>query len=101
MPIEWSIPKENAAFTTANMNAALVASLDSPGTLRVDEGDVEAAFGRAAKIVEATYSTPYLPRARMEPGNATVLVADDRVDIWIGDQSPQETRYSAAKTSRR
>ena len=47
-------------------------------------------FARAAKIVEATYSTPYLPRARMEPGNATVLVTDDRVDIWIGDQSPQE-----------
>ncbi len=49
------------------------------------------------KIVEATYSTPYLPRARMEPGNATVLVTDDRVDIWIGDQSPQETRFSAAQ----
>ncbi len=97
MPIEWNVPKENAAFTTANMNAALVASLDQPGTMRVDEGDVDAAFGRAAKIVEATYSTPYLPRARMEPGNATVLVTNDRVDIWIGDQSPQETRYSAAK----
>ncbi len=54
-------------------------------------------FAGAAKIVEATYSTPYLPRARMEPGNATVLVANDRVDIWIGDQSPQETRFSAAK----
>ena len=48
------------------------------------------------QIVEATYSTPYLPRARMEPGNATVLVTDERVDIWIGDQSPQETRFSAA-----
>jgi len=33
----------------------------------------------------------------MEPGNATVLVTDDRVDIWIGDQSPQETRFSAAQ----
>ena len=40
---------------------------------------------------------PYLPRARMEPGNATVLVTDDRVDIWIGDQSPQETRFSASR----
>ena len=25
------------------------------------------------------------------------LVTDDRVDIWIGDQSPQETRYSASQ----
>ncbi len=33
----------------------------------------------------------------MEPGNATVLVTDDRVDIWIGDQSPQETRFSASR----
>ena len=33
----------------------------------------------------------------MEPGNATVLVTDDRVDIWIGDQSPQETRHSASQ----
>ena len=97
MPIEWTIPPENAAFTTASMRAALVASLDQPGTMRVTEGDVDAGFRRAAKIVEATYSTPYLPRARMEPGNATVLVTDDRVDIWLGDQSPQETRYSAAK----
>ena len=68
-----------------------------PGNVRVNQGDVDAAFARAAKIVEATYSTPYLPRARMEPGNATVLVTDDRVDIWIGDQSPQETRFSASK----
>jgi len=97
MPIEWSIPARNAAFNTANMHAALVAALDEPGTVRVNVGDVDAAFAHAKKIVEATYSTPYLPRARMEPGNATVLVTDNRVDIWYGDQSPQETRFSASQ----
>jgi isoquinoline 1-oxidoreductase beta subunit len=97
MPIEWEIPTANAAFNSANMREALVAALDRPGQIRADLGDVEAGFGRAAKVVEATYSTPFLPRARMEPGNATVLVTENRVDIWIGDQSPQETRFSAAK----
>ena len=97
MPIEWEIPAAHAAFNTATMHASLIDALDRPGTVRADEGDVDAAFARAAKIVEATYSTPYLPRARMEPGNATVLVTADRVDIWIGDQSPQETRFSAAR----
>jgi isoquinoline 1-oxidoreductase beta subunit len=97
MPIEWEIPPRNAAFNTANMRAALLAALDEPGNVRVNQGDVDAAFASAAQVVEATYSTPYLPRARMEPGNATVLVTDDRVDIWIGDQSPQETRFSAAQ----
>src|SRR5262252_3253244 len=97
MPIEWSVPARNAAFNTANMHAALLAALDEPGTVRVNVGDVDAAFAHAKKIVEARYSTPYLPRARMEPGNATVLVTDDRVDIWYGDQSPQETRFSASQ----
>jgi isoquinoline 1-oxidoreductase beta subunit len=97
MPIEWDIPPENAAWNTVNMRAALKASLDAPGNVRTDIGNVDSAFSKGAKIVEATYTTPFLPRARMEPGNATVLVTDDRVDIWIGDQSPQETRYSASR----
>ena len=97
MPIEWDVPPANAAFTTANMRAALIAALDRPGTVRANQGDVDRAFSNASRIVEATYSTPFLPRARMEPGNATVLVTNDRVDIWIGDQSPQETRFSASK----
>jgi isoquinoline 1-oxidoreductase subunit beta len=97
MPIEWDVPPKHAARNSPNMRAALIASMDKPGKVRVNLGDCNKAFSSGAKIVEATYSTPYLPRARMEPGNATVLVTDDRVDIWIGDQSPQETRFSASK----
>ena len=97
MPIEWDIPPIHAASNTADMHRALLSALDRPGRVRVDEGDVDAAIAGADQTVEATYSTPYLPRARMEPGNATVLVTDDRVDIWIGDQSPQETRRSASR----
>src|SRR6476660_1101741 len=96
MPIEWDVPPQHAALNTANMRAALIAAIDKPGKVRVNLGDCDRVFSGGAKIVEATYSTPYLPRARMEPGNATVLVTNDRVDIWIGDQSPQETRFSAS-----
>ncbi len=97
MPIAWDVPPANAARNTANMRAALLAALDRPGRVHTNIGDCDNVFARGGKIVEATYSTPYLPRARMEPGNATVLVTDNRVDIWIGDQSPQETRYSASR----
>jgi isoquinoline 1-oxidoreductase subunit beta len=97
MPIEWDVPPKNAAFNTADMRAALIAALGQPGRVRVNLGDCDSVFSGATRIVDATYSTPYLPRARMEPGNATVLVTNDRVDIWIGDQSPQETRYSASR----
>ncbi len=97
MPLEWAIPPELATFNTATMHESLLTALGEPGNVRVDYGDVDAGFARAARIVEATYSTPYLPRARMEPGNATVLVQNDRVDVWMGDQSPQEVRFSASK----
>jgi len=97
MPIEWDIPPEYGSLTTADLRAKLMASLDEPGKVGVNVGDVDSAFRGVAKIIEATYSVPYLPRARMEPGNATVLVTDDRVDIWLGDQSPQETRRSCAE----
>jgi isoquinoline 1-oxidoreductase subunit beta len=97
MPIEWDVPPAHAALNTANMRATLIAALDQPGRVHANVGDCDSAFSAGARIVEATYSTPYLPRARMEPGNATVLVTDGRVDIWIGDQSPQETRYSASR----
>ncbi|MBT5032122.1 MAG: xanthine dehydrogenase family protein molybdopterin-binding subunit [Proteobacteria bacterium] len=96
MPIEWDIPPQSATSNTADMHQELMDAMDQPGTVRVDEGNVDAATVSADKIVEATYSTPYLPRARMEPGNATALVTDGRVDIWLGDQSPQETRRSAS-----
>ncbi|HSV24631.1 MAG TPA: molybdopterin cofactor-binding domain-containing protein [Xanthobacteraceae bacterium] len=97
MPIEWNVPPAHAARNTANMRAVLIAALDQPGRVHVNLGDCDRAIAGSARIVEATYSTPYLPRARMEPGNATVLVTDNRVDIWIGDQSPQETRQSASR----
>jgi isoquinoline 1-oxidoreductase subunit beta len=97
MPIEWDVPPAHAALNTANMRSTLIAALDQPGRVHADLGDCDSAISGGARIVEAIYSTPYLPRARMEPGNATVLVTDDRVDIWIGDQSPQETRYSASR----
>ena len=72
MPIEWDVPPKHAALNTANMRAALIAAIDKPGKVRVNLGDCDRVFSGGAKIVEATYSTPYLPRARMEPGNATV-----------------------------
>jgi isoquinoline 1-oxidoreductase subunit beta len=97
MPIAWDIPADYAALDTAAIRAKLLASLDAPGKVGVDIGDCDVAFAGADRIVEATYTVPYLPRARMEPGNATVLVTDSRVDVWIGDQSPQETRYSASQ----
>src|SRR5215470_1655675 len=63
MPIEWDVPPAHAALNTANMRATLIAALDEPGRVHASLGDCEGALARSARIIEATYSTPYLPRA--------------------------------------
>jgi isoquinoline 1-oxidoreductase beta subunit len=96
LPIDWEYPPYTH-LNTDNMQRALIDAMKEPGRVLYQRGNVEEAMARADRILDATYSVPYLARARMEPGNATALVTDDRVDIWIGDQSPQETRFSASQ----
>jgi isoquinoline 1-oxidoreductase subunit beta len=96
LPIEWEYPPYTH-LNTGNMRQALIDAMKEPGRALYQRGNVEDAMAGAVRIVEATYDVPYLARARMEPGNATALVTDERVDIWIGDQSPQETRFSASQ----
>ena len=95
MPIEWD-DGPGGSVSSADLLERHMARLDEPGETHIDEGDVEAALGRAARVVEATYMAPYQRRGRMEPGNATAIVTDDRVDIWVGDQGPQATLRNAA-----
>ena len=95
MPIEWDYGP-NANVSSASLLEDHMAALAEPGMIRTDEGNVDAAMDRAARVIEATYTVPFSPRARMEPGNATVLVTDDRVDVWTGDQNPQRILQRAS-----
>ncbi len=60
-----------------------------------DDGDVEAALGEGA--LQAEYRAPYLAHAPLEPINATVLVGEDRVDVWTGTQIPRMVQSNVAK----
>ncbi len=60
-----------------------------------DDGDVETALGEGA--LQAEYRAPYLAHAPLEPINATVLVGEDRVDVWTGTQIPRMVQSNVAK----
>jgi len=97
MPIEWDLGHD-ANRNTGEMIAANIDLLTKAGTIVLAEGgSYTAAKAKAAKVVEATYTVPYLAHARMEPGNATAIVTPDRVDVWTGDQSPDRALLRAAE----
>ncbi len=56
-------------------------------------GDVEAAFGTAAKTIEAEYFFPLLSHAPLEPQNSTAHFHggnDGRLEIWSPSQIPSK-----------
>ncbi|MEA2903287.1 MAG: isoquinoline 1-oxidoreductase subunit beta [Alphaproteobacteria bacterium] len=97
MPIEWDLGA-GAHRNSAEMWQADFESMKQAGTTVLEEGgSYAAAKGNAAKVVEATYTVPYLAHARMEPGNATAMVTPGRVDVWTGDQAPDGALSRAAQ----
>lgn len=63
------------------------------------KGDAAAAFAGAAKLFKADYRSDYGYHAQMEPLNATVRIneAGDRVEVWDGTQSPDQSRQKVAE----
>lgn len=63
------------------------------------KGDVVAAHSQATRVIEATYSAPFLAHATMEPMNCTAQVKDGQVTLWTGTQVPEVARAVAAKVA--
>ncbi|WP_116125371.1 xanthine dehydrogenase family protein molybdopterin-binding subunit [Lewinella sp. IMCC34183] len=60
------------------------------------DGDPEAAFARAATVVDRIYSAPFLPHNTMEPMNFFADVRDDRAELVGPIQTPEFLRKSVS-----
>lgn len=74
-------------------------TLDGPMVNARNDGNVDIAFARGAKIVEALYEAPHLAHATMEPLNATVWFDSGKLEVWLGTQAPMGTIRQAVAAS--
>ena len=64
-----------------------------------NDGNTVEALGKAGKVIEAEYYTPYLAHATMEPMVCTAWLQPDKLEIWTSTQNPEATLATAARTA--
>ena len=72
--------------STSDIVAAYKAKLDTPGISARKDGDVEAGFKSAAKVVEVDFEFPYLAHAPMETMDCVIKYDGKSAEIWTGSQ---------------
>lgn len=88
----------HASYDSAAFRKELEAAVAKPGGKVVrNDGDAEAALGKAARRVAADYYVPHLAHATMEPPAATARIVDGRCEVWTSVQSPQAARERVAQ----
>ena len=78
----------NAKLSSESLlaEARRLQALDDSGLFFVKDGDTAAAFGTAAKVIEAEYTTNINIHAPMEPMNATAQLQGDIWHLYSGNQ---------------
>jgi isoquinoline 1-oxidoreductase subunit beta len=90
--------KEEALESTSDHDRIFDELLNAPdATVRRKDGDVEAAFKSAAKVVKSEYQCPFLPHSPMEPMNFFAHVRPDGAELIGPTQTPERARGEAAK----
>lgn len=62
-----------------------------PATVLRKDGDPEKAFKNAAKVIERTYTAPYLAHNTMEPVNCFAHVTSEKAELYAPVQLPEFT----------
>jgi isoquinoline 1-oxidoreductase subunit beta len=95
LKIEWE-ESSHKVFNSGPYRKELEETARKPGKVVREVGNVDTAFARGGKIIEAEYYAPLLAHASMEPPAALAVYRDGKVEAWAPTQSPQGARDAIA-----
>src|SRR6266404_5078448 len=96
LKIEWD-SSPHSVYNSAVYRKNLESTARQPGKVVRNIGDVDAAFAKGGKIIEAEYYTPHLAHASMEPPVAVAEFRDGKVTVWAPTQNPQGLQQTVAQ----
>lgn len=89
--------KVPAGLESTSRHNQLMASLSAkPGKIVRKDGNPEAAFKKAAKVIERTYTAPFLAHNTMEPMNFFADVTAEKAELAGPIQTPEYMEKSVA-----
>ncbi len=88
LKIQWD-NGANASYNSDQFRKTLEATVRQPCKAVRNAGDVDAAFAKGSKVIEAEYYAPHLAHASMEPPVAVADFRDGKVTVMTCTQNPQ------------
>jgi isoquinoline 1-oxidoreductase subunit beta len=96
--VEWDESKAEKRGTAEIMEEYRKLGPQPGAATARNDGDIDAAFPQADKVVEATYEFPYLAHAALEPLNAVARMnSDGTLEVWGGHQMPDLYQFVASQ----
>lgn len=88
LKVEWETASrlENTTYHEEALNELLKRAPKEPAR---KDGDVDKAFRNAARVVESTYSAPFLSHSTMEPMNFFAHVTPEKAELLGPIQTPE------------
>jgi isoquinoline 1-oxidoreductase beta subunit len=97
--VQWQQRKEGALDSARIQQSLLDTLKNDKGFTFYEKGDAAAAEAGAARVIEASYTAPYLAHATMEPMNCTAQFKDGKLEVWAPTQVPGFARDVAARVA--
>ena len=100
LPVVWDEgpgAKQSSATISKHLQEGLTSSENVYA--ETNNGDALATIASAAKKVEATYYTPFVSHACMEPMNCTVRVSADKAEVWMPSQNAEASLAALSTAS--
>ncbi len=98
--VKWSTGAKARSYSTRAVIADYLHAVADPtaaaATMR-DDGDARAAIAQTSRTLVSDYVANHVAHMCMEPMNATALVSDAGIEIWVGSQAPTKIQAAIAK----